>query len=354
MLETIREYAVEQLDDAALALRHADHYLVLAERAAPHLRRGEAKLWFDRLEAEHDNLRAALDTFAETGAAELEQRLAGALWHFWQRRGHYAEGLRRLEHALDADDRPTEARAWALYGAAVLAGDKSRNVAAARLFFEQALALFDQLGDVHASARVRMNLALNAWQEGDVEGGRTLLEEAVRTFEQLGDEDYLAHSMWNLASVYSQLGDVERARAMHQEVARRARATGNAHLEGAALGELAEIALDEGRVEEALPLLKESTRIFVELVDPSEIGSSLSYFARALALTGRDGAAAQVFARAQATFDELGLHWFQRFNSRTRALILAQLDEAAYAQASARGRELTLDEAIELALESLD
>jgi tetratricopeptide (TPR) repeat protein len=354
MLETIREYAVEQLTETTLAHRHAEYYLALAEHAAPHLLGGDQKAWSDQLEVEHDNLRAALDHFAETGAGELEQRLAGALWRFWQRRGHYTEGEGRLERALAADERPTEARAWALFGAGVLAGDKRRDVAAARAFFEQALALFDELGDAYANARVRMNLGAIALQEGDRERARSLSEEAVRAFEQFGDEDYVAVSLRNLGYAYSELGERERACTLFEEVARRARAIGNVHLEGQALTELVERALEEGRVEEALPPLKKSTQIFVELADPTEIAACLSYFARALVLTGREEAAAQILARAQATFDELGVQWFQQFNPETRKTIQAQLDEAAYADACARGEDLTLDEAIELALESFD
>ena len=238
--------------------------------------RGDPKPWLDRLEAEHDNLRAALDHFAETGTGELEQRLAGALWRFWQWRGHFAEGRRRLDRALAADDRPTEARAWALFGAAVLAGD-SRDPAASRPLFEQALPLFEELGDAYAGARVRMNLGMIALQEGDLEGARTLSEEAVRAFEELGDEDYVAVSTRNLAWAHWELGDRERARTLHEEVVRRARAIGNVHLEGQALGELAELAIEEGRAEQAVPLLRESTRIFTELADPLQIASNLSH-----------------------------------------------------------------------------
>jgi tetratricopeptide (TPR) repeat protein len=353
MLETIREYAAEQPDDAGLARRHAEYYLALAEDAHPRMLRGDRKPWLDRIEAEHDNLRAALDYFAKTRTGELEQRLAGALWRFWQWRGHLTEGRRRLEHALDADERQTAARAWALFGVAVLAGD-IRDPAASRLWFEQALPLFEELGDAHAGARVRMNLGILAIQEGESERGRILSEEAVHAFERLGDEDYIAVSTRNLAYAHWELGDRERARTLHEEVASRAHAIGNVHLEGQALGELAEIALEERRVEEAMPLLKESTRIFVELGNPMHSASCLSHLARALILSGRAEAAAQVLARAEATFDELGIRWFLRFNPETRTLVQAQLDEATYADARIRGEELTLDQAIELALESLD
>jgi predicted outer membrane protein len=71
-------------------------------------------------------------------------------------------------------------------------------------------------------------------------------------------------------------------------------------------------------------------------------------------VSSRAEAAAQVLARAEATFDELGVHRMVRFNPATREMIQAQLDDAAYADARARGEEFTLDEAIELALESLD
>jgi predicted ATPase/class 3 adenylate cyclase len=353
MLETIREYAAEQLDDGGLARRHAEHYLALAEDVRARLLRGDPKPWLDRLEAEHDNLRAALDYFADTGTGELEQRLAAALWRFWQWRGHLAEGRRRLERAARADARPTEARAWALFGAAVLAGD-SRDPAVSRPLFEQALPLFEELGDAHAGARVRMNLGMIALQEGDLERARTLSEEAVRTFEELGDEDFIAVSTRNLGYAHSELGDRERAHTLQEEVVRRARAIGNVHLEGQALGELAELEVEEGRAGQAVPFLRESTRIFRELADPIQSASNLSILARVLVVSSRAEAAAQVLARAEATFDELGVHRMVRFNPATREMIQAQLDDAAYADARARGEELTLDEAIELALESLD
>jgi predicted ATPase/class 3 adenylate cyclase len=352
MLETIRQFAAEQLDDARLARRHAECYLALAEQAHPQILRGNAKRWLDRLEAEHDNLRAALDYFAETAAGELEQRLAGALWRFWQWRGHLAEGRRRLERALAADDRPTVARAWALFGAGVVVGD-TRDPAASRPLFEQALALFEELGDASAGARVRMNLGMIALQEGDLQGARTLSEEAVRAFEELGDEDFIAVSTRNLGYAYSELGNRERARTLQEEVLRRARWIGNVHLEGQALSDLAELAVEEGRANEAVPLLRESTRIITELADPLQIALNLSVLARVLVVSGRAETAAQVLARAEATFDELGVRRMVQFNPETRKMIQAQLDEAAYAEARVRGEELTVDESVALALDSL-
>jgi predicted ATPase/class 3 adenylate cyclase len=353
MLETIREYAAERFKDPEIRRRHAEYFLALAEDAAPHLLRGDPKLWLDRLGSDHDNLRAALDHLSDVGAGELEQRLAGALWRFWQRRGHFAEGRRRLERALRADERPTKARAWALFGAAVLIGDSRDNVSA-RLLFELALPIFEGVGDAHAAARARMNLGVMAvWVERDLVRARSLLEEAVRAFKELGDEDYIAVSMSRLAYTYEELGDLERARTLYEDVVRRAGAIGNVHVEAETIGSLAEIALVEGRIKEALPLLQRSTRMFAELGDPVFIASNLSRFARALVLTDRPVVAAQVLARAQATFDELGVNWFQRTNPETRAMIRARLGDEAYARASDEGAALTPEAAVALALDEL-
>ncbi|CAA9576383.1 MAG: Transcriptional regulator, AfsR family, partial [uncultured Thermomicrobiales bacterium] len=125
MLATVREFAREQLEasgEAAVAHgRHAAFFTVLAESAAPELTGPDQGAWLARLEAEHDNLRAAL-VWAEGHEPESCLRLAGALWRFWYARGHLAEGLRRLEAAVArADGRPADACARALLGAGVLA-----------------------------------------------------------------------------------------------------------------------------------------------------------------------------------------------------------------------------------------
>jgi hypothetical protein len=105
MLETLREYALEQLDrqpDAAAVLqRHANHFLALAEQAGEALRIGMLR-WVERLQADLDNLRAALAWFRDSGNTDLELRLAAALSEFWLAREYYDEGLRAVESALDA------------------------------------------------------------------------------------------------------------------------------------------------------------------------------------------------------------------------------------------------------------
>ncbi len=118
MLETIREYATERLEDAGADVldRHLAWFLALAEEAELDSRTGDRDRWFDRLEADHDNLRAALARARAAGGAELEVRLAGALWRFWAARGYVSEGRRRLEESLERSPAtPLGARIGRLY-----------------------------------------------------------------------------------------------------------------------------------------------------------------------------------------------------------------------------------------------
>jgi len=357
MLETIREYAGERLEASGeaeeLRRRHAQHFLALAEEADPHLR-GSPKEWLDRLEREHDNLRAALDWLAGAGERERVLRLAGALARFWGMRGHLAEGRRRLEGGLRTDEPPTAARARALNGAAMLAAEGG-DAATGRLRAEEALALHRTLGDAWGIAHSRFLLGYANAAEDHVVIAQQLFEESVRAFRELGDEHYTLLATRNLAWMYYELGDRVRARALHEDVVRRARALRNERMAATSLGALAEYALDDGRIQEALPMLKESTRIYHDLGERIEIALNLSRFARALAVEGRAETAARLLSRAEALGEEIGAtfdSWAVRVNEDTLTAIRTQLDEAAVAEAWARGRALTVDEAVALALDS--
>ena len=124
LLETIRQYAAEKLVEAGLAdaarRRHFDYFAALAERAKPELRKALVLEWLDRLEGEHDNLRAALDWTADA-APQGYARLAGALYEFWDIRGHFAEGFGHLQRALEVHIAEDSEHLQALLGCAALA-----------------------------------------------------------------------------------------------------------------------------------------------------------------------------------------------------------------------------------------
>jgi predicted ATPase/class 3 adenylate cyclase len=361
MLETIREYAAEQLEASGEAdgvrNRHAEHFLALAEKAEPHVK-DESLLagreWLDRLDGELDNLRAALDQLAASGETQLALRLAGALSDLWVSRGHVVEGMRRLESALLADKSPTAARAKALNGAAELAGVSGDPVTMG-LRADEALALHRSLGDPRGTAQSLQQLGYALAEEGDWARARQLLEESVRLFRDLGDEHWALWTTRTLAWTYAESGDPEQARALHEDNLRRARALGSKSLEAALLSSLAWLAVREGRVQDALPLLKESLRIRRDLRDRIEITIGLCSVASAITVVGRVRTAVRLISSFDALREEIGggEPWVARMNEETLATIRAQLDEAAFADAWEQGRSLTMDEAVSLALREL-
>jgi predicted ATPase/DNA-binding SARP family transcriptional activator len=354
MLETIREYAVERLEESdeseSLWRGHGRHFLALAEEAEPNLG-GSPGEWLNWLEREHDNFRAALDRLETLGESELALRLAAALWRFWYQRGHLAEGRRRLERVLRTDDRPTAARAKALNGAAVMAVNTG-DTETAKLRAEEALALHRTLGDRWGAAYSGFMLGSALQVGGDPACAQPLYEESVRVFRELGDEHSAVLVSRNLAWAYDNLGDRQSARALHEDNLRRARATSNERMEASTLGALATIAVEEGRLEDADTMLRASLRIHNGLGDLLDTAVDLSRFAAVLAREGKAVTATRLLSSLEALGDEIGIRRsnVEELSEEALTTIRARLDEAAFAEAWEQGRTLTIGEAVTLAL----
>ena len=359
MLETVREYAAERLELSAeastLHRRHAEHFLRLAEEAEPNLIGvGNHEEWLDRLERDHDNFRSALDWLEASGDSSGALRLTAALWRFWDLKGHLIEGRRQLERALRADERPTASRAKALSGAADMAltcGD----VTTGRLHAEEALNLYRELQDEWGTAFSLLMVAYGIGQEGDWPRAQQLYGESVQRFRDLGDEYYELRAARAHAWSYYEDGELGRSRELYEGILPRARATGHELVEAIALSMLADIAVDEGRVADAISPLQESQRILRELNDLLLLAAGVGRFASVLALAGRAATATQVLSTSEALMEEIGARppWFAGISSKTLAAVHTQLDDAAFAEVWERGRTLTADEAVALALDSL-
>jgi len=357
MLETIREYALERLEESGeadrLRRRHAEHFLALGEEAwlNTHVYSGE---WIGRLEQEHDNLRTALDHFASSGENELVLRLAGALADFWHSGGHVAEGRHRLESALQGQERPTAARARALTGAAFMAYG-SGDVTAARSIAERALELHRGLGDPRGTALALNLLCVAAIEEGDLERAQQLAEESLALFRQAGDEYNTVAAMRTLAFTYHSGNDLERARALHESNLAEAQALGYKDTEAATWGSLAMIAFEQGRVEDALALGKQNLLACRDLGSLQGIAQSLCRSASTFAvLAGKADTAARLLSCFEALREQIGVSeaWVTRMNERTLTAIRARMTQDAFAEAWKQGRALTIDEAVALALKS--
>ena len=212
MLVTIREFAGERLaetDDAeAVRRRHAEYYAGFAEQAAERLSGSERLRWLDRLEVEHDNLRAALSwalpadrTGPDDGRASIGLRLVGPLTWFWYGHGHAAEGRRWLERAVDQNAEGTGSDyARAVHGLGVLLIQQGEHEAAQRPL-ERALQLWRALDDPEQVARVLSSLGVMHRMVGELDVARPLLEESIAIARGIGAEERLTTGLSNLAVV---------------------------------------------------------------------------------------------------------------------------------------------------------
>ena len=191
--------------------------------------------------------------------------------------------------------------------------------------------------------------------EHDYASAQRLLLECIELYGTLGEEHAAIEAVRDLAWTYEEIGDLPRARELYEDGLGRARVLGNVRLEARLLGGLAIVAVDEGRSEDASSLLRENFPMYRALDDLRGTGENLCRSAHAVAAAGRAAAAAQLLGGSDAVFEGIGARppWLKRMNDETLAAIRKQLDEAAVAEARELGRSLTVDEAVELALDSL-
>jgi predicted ATPase/class 3 adenylate cyclase len=280
MLETIREYASDRLDESGegdvLRRRHAEYVLVLAEEAEPS-DWPDSMDWLDRYESEQDNIRAALECFEAVGESERAARLAGAAWRFWCESNRHPEGERRLAHALANYPQPTAARAKALVGAADMAGNAGDRLAQ-RMRAGEARAIYQELGDSRGVADASIFLAGAEAGEGNRDVACDLLRECAQRFHELGDERSELLAKGVLGRTLVELGDFAQAEALFEEGLERAPSLGEPRIEFTMLMGTAGIAIAEGRPEDALALMKRSVLVAREVgnllwVPSSSVGS---------------------------------------------------------------------------------
>ncbi len=302
MLETIREYSLEQLaasGDEALARRsHAAYCLVLAEEQVSESGDVEATSWLDRFEIEHDNFRAALEHLTRSGQPEWGLRLGAALFRFWEMREHLAEGRDRLRRllALPGAAARDKARARALFAAGVLAGAQG-DYAAARPLLEEALEIERERDDGWGIAVTRNALAVTALDRGDAAEAGALFEEALALWRLLGDRVAVARSLSNLAKVARVQGDYARARALHEECLSIFRELGDRTGAAWALDQQADLAREQGDVVAARTLCERSLAEFRQIGDRWGIAGTLAD----LGNLARDQAE---YSRARALYGE--------------------------------------------------
>jgi predicted ATPase/DNA-binding SARP family transcriptional activator len=359
MLETVREYALEQLaasnEEGRVRERHAQYVLELAEEFEAGLLAGvELRPWLDRLSAEHDNIRAALSWADEAGDVELELRIATSLRPFWQLRGHVSEGRGRLEAALGR--RPSvrpEVRAKALWTTGVLAF-RQLDLRAARALWEESLSLYEALGDRTGIARSLAELGLLAIEEGDPESAYELYERGAAIFREDGDDRRLAVVVTNLGALALERGDYPEAERQLETSLELVQKVGDDEGMAESLRGLGTVAIATGATDRARDLLTRSLELSAEIGFPESVAYCLSGLGHVAVLEGDAPRAATLLGAAEAIVEEIGGHMLgaeQRLHEAAVDEARRRLGDERLETAVAAGRDLGLERAVALALE---
>ena len=362
LLETVRHYSRDRLLEAGEAAdierRHTDWFLTLAERAELELRGQKQEIWFEQLETEHDNLRAALG-WSESAAdgEEVGLRLAGALHWFWYFNGHWSEGRRWLEGALARSNNvQVPALAKAAEGAGILAwrqGDFERATA----LCEKGLAVSRELGNkelVAALLRLKGNVTIG---QGNYERGEALLEESLILSRELGNKWLAAAALSRLGEARRARGDYGRAEALQTESVALFREVGDKALTAYALHNLAILALYQGDHMRATAFYREGLALCRGLPSRWAIDWYLDGLAGVACAQKHYMHAARLLGAAEALRETLGLHRTphdQADHDRFLASTRAGLGDAGFAAAWAEGRVKALEKVIENALAPME
>ena len=358
LLEPLRQYARERLEvsgeDEAFRHRHAEFFLALAEEAAPQLTGAQQQEWANRLEVDHDNMRAALSWSLER-ESETALRLAGALARFWQMRARFVEGSAWLEAALNQDGRADAATRAKLSSEAGTFAFYRADFERAIELHGEALELYRELGDDNGVAFALLCLGAQYLEKGDYESAAPFLEEALAISRRIGDKPNTAGTLHNLAEVERQRGNYQRAKALGMESIALAREIGDkwrlARIVGwvglAAVWSGDEHDLAEGLLEEALALDR-------ELGSWSYGAFCLESFAGLAGARGQEARAARLWGAAEAVRTNIGaprpLDDTVLLYESSMAAARAQLGEEAWEAAFAEGRTMSAEEAAEYAL----
>jgi predicted ATPase len=359
-LETVREFAGEKLvasgEAAAVWEQHAGFFLDLAEKAEWAIWRDRQIECLNRLEQEHNNLRAALDWSVAAGNADVGLRLGRALGRFWYHRGHLAEGWERLSLLLASrmpPDSDLAMRGQVLNHGAVLAAAVG-NTDAARTLAAESVALWRQLGHSSHLAGALSILADLALRQGELAEARSLYEQSLTLRQTHGSPSEVASSLLSLGHIARFLGDYSRARSLYEESLALGGEANNQQVIAYSLLNLGFVVLQQGDLKMADSLIRESLTIWRRQDNVAGLIRCLEGLAQLAGVAGSYTQMARLFGAAQARRQEFQLPLPQVDCTDYEGVAAARvaLGEEAFAAAWEAGQALSLDEAVSFALEA--
>ena len=360
LLETLRQYGRERLaargEAEAVSERHATYYQGLAEVAAPELRGPDQTAWLDRLETEHENLRAALRWAIEHANAEVGLRLAAGLGYFWYFRGHFSESrtLQAAVLALPAGPELAALRTELLRGMGMLAL-RQGDYPAARAALEEGLAIARQVGDRRVLAPTLTTLGFVARVQDDYPAARPALQEGLTVACEVGDTFHTAMALHHLGLLALEADrDLDAAWSLNEQSLALYRQLGNRRMAAVVLGNMGRVARARGDLAAARAVLAESVVALRDVGDPGPIPQMLYTLAAVHADEGSLGGAMRLQAAATKLEEVVGTSVWPANRRESEGWLeraRAVLGEASVTSAWAQGQAMTLEQAVTYALE---
>ena len=358
-LEMIRQYALHLLresgEEQPLRDRHCYWFLVLAEEARTQWRGPRQKEVFDRLEIEHDNLRAALEWIKrDSGSTERGLRFGSALWRFWEIHGHLREGLQHLTDILahpNAQARSSR-RAKALYGAGYLSmmQGTEQSCASSETFMSESLAIAQELNEAKLIAFGIYGLGILARYRGDHERAIRQLQESLTLFRQLGDRVGMYIALYNLAETATARGEYDKAQTLHEESLALKRVQEDEWSIANSLMSLAALARLQGKNQQAIENIQEGLTLFQKIGDLTNVAFSLLEFSIIAAAEGHSQVAVQIYAAADRLLEDLGYpreHAYRAESEQQLAITRSRIGDARFKTAWEGGRALSVEQVIQ-------
>jgi predicted ATPase/DNA-binding winged helix-turn-helix (wHTH) protein len=357
MLEVVREFAFEKLEASgesqAVRNNHAAYFLALAQKAEPEMFGAEGTEWLNRLEDEHENLRAAL-SWSSVKDVETAANLAGTLRNFWILHNHITEGRKWLETILEQSaDAPTAVRLKLLNGLGHTAGYQG-DLETSRKAHERGLAEGKAINDLRQIALSVRGLGFVAKWKGDIASARKFYEEGLAYSRELDDKNAIAVSLTALGDLARMEDDYTAARPLFEEALKICHQTGNKQGVVGSLNNLGAVTFGEGDYAASHSYYAEAVTLVQKLGEKISLSYALDGFAALAVRRGDAKRAAQIAGASERLRESLGFETEpaeRRFREAYLAEIRAAPGESDFPEAYEQGRKLNPEEAIIIALE---
>jgi non-specific serine/threonine protein kinase len=312
LLDTIRQYAHDQLLEAGESERarerHCQFFLKFVEGAKSKLIGPEQVKWLNRIDAEHDNLRAALAYALDNEKVETGLRLVVALGVFWRMRNYLTEGRRWAEHALAHSEAlaHTELRAWALNALMHFARVQGDYVTA-RSLTEESLALFRELEDTRGVADAFKSLGLMAWHQSDYAAAQSIFEQSLALCQEIDDRLGMADALHHLGHVVLDQGRYAHATRFFRESVALYREAGDTLQTTTLVGDLGLSAYLQEDYATARSFVEESLAFAQEEATNDAIAECLNRLGDLARCEGDDTRAEALYQESLVLFQQIGL-----------------------------------------------